>query len=124
MFWKRKKIENVEKDVEEEFNENDFKYISQKCDNCGAPLKINKKDMTCKCDYCKTEYYVRKGSNEIEANCDVDQIVKIKIKGQEKRFYIGNITTHKIYGEAGRNIDGKLITNIITTKDEITLIEI
>ena len=50
----------------------DLILLHKNCENCGASLKLNKETMTCKCDYCNTEYYVKKQLFNISLfSCDV-----------------------------------------------------
>lgn len=96
--------------------------LHKNCENCGAPLQLNKETMTCKCDYCNTEYYVINNlSNEFVL---AGQLVKINIRGQEKQFYIAKEEFNKIFGDCYRNSSGRLEQNLITTKEKLTLIEI
>ena len=102
--------------------EDNLILLHKNCENCGAPLKLNKETMTCKCNYCDTEYYVKNNlSNEFEL---VGQLVKINIRGEEKQFYIAEEEFNKLYGDAGRDISGRLMPNLIAVKEKLTLIEI
>lgn len=117
-----KVIKKKNKD-EQKPEENDYIVVQKKCVNCGASLKINKQTMTCRCNYCRTEYYVKE--NDITAELSIaGQIVELKIRGQLKKFYIGKDEFHKIWGDSYRNIKGELVPNLIATKEKITLIEI
>lgn len=96
--------------------------LHKNCENCGAPLKLNKETMTCKCDYCNTEYYVKNNlSNEFVL---AGQLVKINIRGQEKQFYIAKEEFSRLYDNARRDINGRLMSNLISVKEKLTLIEI
>ena len=97
--------------------------LHKNCENCGAPLKLNKETMICKCNYCNTEYYVKNNDlvNEFEL---VGQLVKINIRGEEKQFYIAKEEFNRLYGDTGRDINGRLMSNLIAIKEKLTLIEI
>ena len=97
--------------------QNEFVLLNVKCDNCGASLKYKKEDLSCVCDYCRTEYYISE-EGKFEG-----QIIKLKIHGEEKKFYIGEEKYCRICFGAHRNIEGKLVQNYITTKMKIKLIE-
>ena len=102
--------------------EDDLVLLHKNCDNCGAPLKLNKETMTCKCNYCGTEYYVK--NNEFNELTIVGQLVTIKIRGKEKKFYIANEEFNTLYSNVGRDMKGRLVTNKIATKEKLTLIEV
>ena len=96
--------------------------LHKNCENCGASLKLNRETMTCKCDYCNTEYYVKNNlSNEFVL---VGQIIKINIRGQEKQFYISEEVMYPIFQNEYRDITGRIITNKAGYKEKLTLIEI
>lgn len=111
MFKKKKVTDELE---------NEFILLHGECDNCGSPLKYNKVDFSCKCDYCGTEYYVTQ-NGELEG-----QLIRFNIHGELKEFYIAKEQYHKIYNGDGcyRTLDGKLVNQIIATKMELKLIEI
>lgn len=84
------------------------------CINCGAPL-CNDGEII-KCAYCGTEY-----------NCDKrgyieDYKVKLNIRGQEREFYVSNITAEYIC-DGYRNVIGDLSINYSKPKLKMDLIE-
>ncbi len=84
------------------------------CINCGAPLH-NSEGIT-KCSYCGTEY-----------NCDKrgyieDYKVKLNIRGQEREFYISDITAEYIC-DSYRSVLGDLRINKSKPKLKMELIE-
>lgn len=101
-----------------ESKEDNLVLLNIKCDNCGASLKYNKENLSCKCNYCRTEYYVTQ-DGVLEG-----QLIRLKIHGEEKKFYIGREEYHKIFSDACRDMSGRLIANQIATKMKLTLIEI
>lgn len=96
--------------------------LHKNCENCGAPLKLNKETMISKCNYCNTEYYVKE--NNDNEWIIVGQLVKINIRGEEKQFYIASEEFKRIYGDASRDMNGRLVGNLITIKEILKLVEI
>ena len=109
MFKKKKVKDEIE---------NEWILLHGECDNCGSPLKYNKKDYSCKCDYCGTEYYVTQ-DGELKG-----QYVELEIFGEKHKFYMSNIENCNLYGACGRTKNGTLYSNLITRKMKVTLIEI
>lgn len=98
--------------------EDNLVLLHGECDNCGAPLKYNKKTLECKCEYCKTEYYVT-NDGTIEG-----MLIRLKIHGEEKVFYIGREEYHRIFNDTCRDINGRLMSNCIAIKLKLELIEV
>jgi hypothetical protein len=99
--------------------EDNLVLLHGECDNCGAPLKYNKETLECKCEYCRTEYYVT-NDGIIEG-----MLIRLKIHGKEKVFYIGREEYHKIFGnDTCRDINGRLMSNCIAVKMKLELIEV
>ena len=100
--------------------------LHKNCDNCGAPLYLNKETNTCKCEYCDTEYYVKESYiNGIVTNDVMGQIIRIKVFGVERQFYIGSITANSIdYCDTFRLLDGTQTCITRNPKLEMELIEI
>lgn len=70
-----------------------------------------------KCEYCTSEYHLDDLGRIIEYKVDLE------IFGERRKFYISNIEIEQIYGEAYRNLAGKLITSLpIKQEYKITLI--
>ena len=102
--------------------EDNLILLHQNCENCGAPLKLNKEEMTCKCNYCNTEYYVK--DDEINGLTIAGQLIRINIRGEEKEFYIAEEKMNHLYTSVGRDLSGQLVSSKITTKETLTLIEV
>ena len=103
-------------------NEDNLVLLHQNCENCGAPLKLNKENMTCKCNYCNTEYYVK--NDEMLGYTLVGQLIIIKIRGEEKNFYISEEQIHSIYRDSKRDLQERLVETKIATKEILKLIEV
>lgn len=102
--------------------EDNLVLLHKNCENCGASLKLNKENMTCKCNYCNTEYYVK--DDEINGLTIVGQLIKINIHGEEKEFYIAEEKMNHLYTNVERDLSGRLISSKTTTKETLILIEI
>jgi len=99
--------------------EDNLVLLHGECDNCGAPLKYNKETLECKCEYCRTEYYVT-SDGVIEG-----MLIRLKIHGEEKVFYISKEEYYKLWSyDTGRTIDGRLLNNIVAIKLKLELIEV
>lgn len=98
--------------------------LHKNCENCGAPLKLNKETMTCKCNYCDTEYYVKSDIYSEDGYDILGQLITLNIRGEAKKFYIAEENFNRLYGNAGRDVNGRLCNNLIAIKEKITLIEI
>lgn len=123
LFKKKNIIKEEIEEKQEEFDEESYAILQKKCENCGASLKVNKDTLDCRCDFCRTEYYVKENKMTGEID-DVMQIVELKIRGEYKKFYIAEERFNKIWGNAERNINGQLVGNLIATKEILKLIEI
>lgn len=90
------------------------------CKNCGAPLHYDKTNYgrTAICNYCNSEYHL-----DLLGRLE-EYKIKINIMGQVKEFYIGNWEVKSIFRDSGRDINGNLISNPITSKMILKLIEI
>lgn len=117
-IFKSKKLNFVETRCEED----NLVLLHKNCENCGAPLKLNKETMSCKCAYCDTEYYVK---NDVFGNFDIiSQLITLNIHGQEKKFYIGEDSFNTICGDSYISASGNICHNKIIEKEKIILIEI
>ena len=114
MRFKKKKV--IEPETLEELT-----LLHANCDNCGAPLKYNKDTLECKCDYCKTEYYIeRHGESNITL---MGELIRLNLHGVERTFYVGSEEYHPI-SEHYINTRGQMVYNTIARKCKVTLIEI
>ncbi len=89
------------------------------CINCGAPLKYgeNEYENLAKCSYCGTEYHIdRLGKIE-------EYKVNLMINGEIHKFYLSEFKLHHISGDCYRDLNGRLVTNKVKEKREITMIE-
>ena len=102
-----------------ELKEDNLILLHFECDNCGASLKYNKETKECKCEYCRTEYYVT-NDGIIEG-----MLIRLKIHGEDKKFYIAREEYHKLWSsDTCRTFDGKLTSVPIATKMKLELIEV
>jgi hypothetical protein len=96
--------------------------LHKNCENCGAPLYLNKETMTCRCEYCDTEYYV-------EGTCESDvtlmgQIVTLRVFGVEKKFYLGEVTAEYVDYDPYIDAHGFATRVSMEPKLKVQLIEI
>lgn len=91
--------------------------MKNNCINCGAPLNINGNKVI-KCDYCGTEYNIDPLTNKIS-----EYMIELTIMGKKRKFYIGDLTLNKIYGDCYRNLDGSIHQHLISKKIKMNLIE-
>ena len=104
--------------------EDNLILLHKNCENCGAPLKLNKETMTCKCNYCDTEYYAKTDISSEDGYNILGQLITLNIRGEIKKFYIAEESFHTICSDSHIGIDGNMRRNCIATKEILKLIEI
>ena len=94
--------------------------MKQNCINCGAPLHYNNDDLICRCDYCGTEYHIKKESGI----CSISEYeFELEIAGKKRKFYAGDIKLNKLCFDSYRNARGELVKGKTIDKLKMTLIE-